>query len=438
MSALSFIHLSDIHFVKTSGNVADIDQGLRESIILDIENNAKDYLNTVTGVLVSGDIAFSGTSAEYEKAQKFLFRITEVLGIEQSNVYCVPGNHDVNQNIPKQSNAIYEAQCALDNTENLDAADRIFEKKLNDIYYKDIMFNTINEYNEFAGKFECSINPELLNWRNFFDLDYGMSLYLHGINSSFISNADDHKRKDDNRPMYIGQAQLPDRIDDTVCMILCHHPPECWKFLDVVQEKLNRRADIQLYGHKHTQNIILNKENVIVCSGATHPVRGNDWVPRYNWLIIDCILVNDKRVIRVKIYPRVLDSNRDVFIADTEQCDGKNYIEHILDIDIKRRKHLKDPVNEKCDIENELSDKIISAMGYNDNEPLINKREMVYEFLSLPYPTRIRILTELNLMEDCDIGRADYRSVNRIIDSAVHKNQLKNLWDKVKEFNYEK
>ena len=59
MGKISFIHLSDIHFRKTSGNSSDIDDDLRQAVLTDIQYNAKENLENIRGVLLSGDIAFA-------------------------------------------------------------------------------------------------------------------------------------------------------------------------------------------------------------------------------------------------------------------------------------------------------------------------------------------------------------------------------------------
>lgn len=37
MGEISFIHLSDIHFRKTSGNSSDIDDDLKQAVLTDIK-----------------------------------------------------------------------------------------------------------------------------------------------------------------------------------------------------------------------------------------------------------------------------------------------------------------------------------------------------------------------------------------------------------------
>ncbi len=87
MGKVSFIHLSDIHFVKSSNNPADIDKDLRDAIITDLTLNAKKALENVAGILVTGDVAFSGISSEYEIAKSYLNEIADIFSIMPSDIY---------------------------------------------------------------------------------------------------------------------------------------------------------------------------------------------------------------------------------------------------------------------------------------------------------------------------------------------------------------
>lgn len=432
MGKISFIHLSDIHFVKTSGNPADVDQDLRNAVITDIRINAKKYLGKVDGVLISGDIAFSGNKKEYEIAKVFLEEITSVFNISKSSVYCVPGNHDVNQSISKGSPSVYDSQCKLDSIESLDEADKEFERKINDGCYNDLLFKTTQDYNDFASMFECNTFADTINWSHKFDLDYNMTLNIHGMNSCFISNADDHKNGIEDRLMYIGQAQIPNREQDTVVLSLCHHPPDFWKFQSDIQEKINKRADIQLYGHKHTQSILLASENIIITAGATHPVRGDGWNPRYNWITIECLMIDNKRGIKVEIYPRVLDKSRDRFIPDVEFCSESNFVEHILRIDEKRERDLSDMY--LCGMRNDKVNKQdIKDEQVESDKNHICQRDLLYKFFDLSFIRQTEILVELDLLDESDREKRYSNIIRKIIDKAKLNNKMDMLWDKINQ-----
>lgn len=52
-----------------------------------------------TGVLVTGDIAFSGQRSEYQSAASWLLGLCRAIECPDENVWVVPGNHDVDRKI---------------------------------------------------------------------------------------------------------------------------------------------------------------------------------------------------------------------------------------------------------------------------------------------------------------------------------------------------
>lgn len=63
----------------------------------------------------------------------------------------------------------------------------------------------------------------------------------------------------------------------------------------------------------HSQSVEIMDENVTLYSGAVHPTRTVDWLPRYNWITISSKTENDERILKVKIYPRCLTADRNSF-----------------------------------------------------------------------------------------------------------------------------
>ena len=51
----------------------------------------------IDGVLVTGDLAYSGTLEEYAAAGKFLDELTEGVGCPRTAVRVIPGNHDIHR-----------------------------------------------------------------------------------------------------------------------------------------------------------------------------------------------------------------------------------------------------------------------------------------------------------------------------------------------------
>lgn len=415
MHRIAFIQLSDIHFVKSSGDPADIDKELRELIMVDIEVNAKNQIPKFDGVLLCGDIAFSGQEYEYKNAMDFLRQITSKLSIDISSVYCVPGNHDVDQKVAAGRKFIYDLQNKLDHQSTLDKADGEFERILRDEECKRIFFDPLQNYNNFATQFSCNIGAENLLWKASFNLDHGMGLNLYGMNSCLISNSDDNKVEGDKRLMYIGQNQIPGYEKNVVGMSLCHHPPECWKFKSDLLSRVNQRVDIQMYGHMHEQSITCNDKNLMLFSGATHPARGTDWKPCYNWITVECVLEEERRLIKVVVYPRILTEERDRFAPDMKVCKGKLYFEYFIDIDNKQ----VDFYSDKKYIECEEQD---SELDISDHrKPENNYRKVTFCFSNMTMVEQRKILIEHGLFEEKYSGENYARYLKDIFLRAREK-----------------
>lgn len=166
MGEISFIHLSDIHFRRTSGNSYDIDSDLRNAVLMDIKYNLKKDVGNVNGILLGGDIAFAGREDEYKIANSFLKEIAVSLGKEECNIFCVPGNHDVNQDITRQSRSVYVAQCDIDSAQNLDEADWLLEKYMLDSSNSNLLYKPVEQYNKFAELYACNIVQKNLYGKN--------------------------------------------------------------------------------------------------------------------------------------------------------------------------------------------------------------------------------------------------------------------------------
>lgn len=413
MKEISFIHLSDIHFSKFSGNPADIDEDIRNAILTDLRINAQPALSNVKGILLGGDIAYMGLKKEYENACSFLRNISQILKIDEKSVYCVPGNHDVNQQRIKESRSIYSAQSEIESAKTLDSADKILEAYTLDEANPNLLYTALEQYNNFAARYNCNINSQKPIWIEEFGLEHGMSLKICGMNSCLISSHEDHKVPGIVRKMFINQTQIPPYEEGVAWVSLCHHPIDLWLFGEELQGKFDKRADIQLFGHKHEEVLDDKDERLRITAGAAHPVRGKDWNPRYNWISFKCIKNNKDRCLEVKIYPRVLSKDRDRFIADLENCPKDIFCKYTINIDGKRRKNLQDV---KC-VEKE------GAMNVDRNTRIMQntEKEIVYYFFDLSYIRQTEILYKLNLFKDEYAGKEYIDIIEDILDNArVH------------------
>jgi predicted MPP superfamily phosphohydrolase len=192
LSALSFIHLSDIHFTTVSGDKYDLDHDLRNELLRDLTNSLQQNLGQFAGVLVCGDIAFSGKSEEYQEALTFLAELCSTIGIKEEAVFCVPGNHDVDQSIPRNSAIIKALQDTISAKQTRDEIDKTIGSLSRDTPNNTLLYSPIKCYNEeFAGKFGCYIKPEEPTWSYDFHFDK-YTLRLIGLNCVFRQHPDTH------------------------------------------------------------------------------------------------------------------------------------------------------------------------------------------------------------------------------------------------------
>lgn len=349
---LSFIHMSDIHFRFYSGDPYDLDNPLRKAMINDLKNCALKCLKNVKGILVCGDLAYSGKEEEFQIANKFLEELAEVSGCSLENVFCVAGNHDVDQSVIRNSYIIETLQKELKRVdcENSDNLDNILRKIQKDSQIKGLLYTPIENYNKFADSLLSSYTVKNQNWERKIKLDEKYTLKLWGMNSVFVSNHKDHQDDNGNwlpdgqeRKMIINYSQIPTPENNVIHMTLCHHPVQCWNNKRL-EEMMDGRVKLQLYGHKHIQSIDADSKRIRINTGALHPERGKDWIPLYNWISLS--IWGNKLI--VKIYPRIYNNIIGKFCKDEKNCDtDSEYKEFELLLDDFTDNY---NVEEKCDV----------------------------------------------------------------------------------------
>lgn len=424
---LAFLHLSDIHFNKYSGDSYDVDNDLRNEVILDIVNRCKKNIPVIDGILICGDIAFSGQEDEYIFASEFLDQICKDLSIDRTHIFCVPGNHDVDQNITRNTLSVKLLQQQLENTKSQAAYDDCLAKILHSPQDAEMIISPIKRYNEtFAAQYSCDYTKNKLMWQSSFSFDAGYNLCLVGLNSTMISSEKDHISKTSEKQMCIGNCQIPTRNPHTVYLSLCHHPPECWRDPEKkLSEKMNDRVAVQLYGHKHVQTIRYTEKTLIVGSGATHPCRTyGEWTPRYNWITLS---VDDSRgtpYLIVRIYPRVLNEAQTAFGPEKDLPDGTEYREY--QISLERMDNNENCLEDAKTIQEKTLD--VPKVSVDSWE-----RKFIYDFMNLSYFRRRDILAKLNLDRPEDGETRHICLLDCYIERAKEQNCVEQLIEEVRK-----
>jgi predicted MPP superfamily phosphohydrolase len=425
MDKLILVHLSDIHFTKSSGTtVHDLDADIRNELLRDASKLTKD-IGAATGVLVTGDMAFSGQKEEYKRAADWLLEFCRGIGCPEESVWVVPGNHDVDRKLASSKiTRTFHDNIRSKGEPSIDAELREISS---DRQSAEALLAPLAEYNAFAARFQCSISAEKPFWERDVELACGTIIRLRGLCSVLVSNAHDSKG---NMVLGTAQASVP-RIDGVEYLTLCHHPPDWLQDQDGVVKHLESKVRIQLFGHKHSQRVQTINQTLRLTAGAMHPERTDrDWVPTYN--IIE-IARRDNERIGVRLFQRRWDQTDCRFVAEHNPDNGKDHREFVWQGCPRPAAKVRQASEsrEVTRLEPAVSGVVAAKTTATESEampPPNHERRLTYRFLTLPFRHQIAIAQSLNVLTDDDHALSDEALFRELFKRAVAAGLLAKLW----------
>lgn len=423
--SLNFVHLSDIHFVRgLSGESAyDLDEIVRNEVKRDAEKVRPLLEGEVNGILVTGDIAFAGKTPEYVLALKWLAELADELRCDREYVWCVPGNHDVDQADVKRYTAIPLVHADLHGAG--DKLDDRLRYHLENENTGPLLLAPLQNYNEqFAAKFGCITSPRKLWWEDDFILNDGSTLTLRGLNSVLISGPEDDR---DTAKMLVGSAQTEFlRRDGVEYLTLCHHPPDWLVDGDNTREALCAYSRIQLFGHKHAQRVEQVNQTLWICAGAVHPVRTErNWIPRYNYLSLRVTGTGPERQLVVDVFSRVWSRAERRFVRESLSDDGGAQRFSLRIGDWKGG----ETMGQAAAFSDEGRSPRVDRP--EEGQMRLNRKKLLYRFLGLSYHRRISLMRRFKLIEPGEEKLPDIDLFAGCFERARTKNVLDAFWDAV-------
>jgi hypothetical protein len=427
------LHLSDIHFrLGRSGTIHDLDSDLRgqlEKSAVELRNK----LGTVHGVVVSGDIAYSGLKDEYDIATAWLSRLCGLLECDTQNVWTVPGNHDIEREVIKRSNQLKLLHREL-RTGEVDRLDeRLRQYLLDDLEAGAMLFRPLAQYNAFALQFRCNVDEKRLYWEHNLVLNDASTLRIRGATSTIVSDEDDKKQ---SAPLVVGSAQsLLSECDGVEHMFVCHHPPD-WLIDEEIDDHLRLRSRLQLFGHKHTARLYNVGDSLRISAGATHPDRDESpWEPAFNAISIFVKNANERRTMELDVYPRVWSKKDLSFKPELSKTGTEN---HHWTFGLPRWVAPITPTGAEAilehvgSVEKAAETSVLEAQQSSTGGRLVNPaRRLTYRFMSLPYQMRLEVAQELKLIENEDSGLQDPQRYEAYFRRARERKLLAKLWEAV-------
>jgi predicted phosphodiesterase len=419
---LTFVHLSDIHFILAFSNESpfDIDKAVRDAILNDAKN-LRDKVGPVSGILISGDIAFAGKAGEYKTALDWLAQLTEILNCEKEYLWCIPGNHDIDQSVLKENTAISAVHDRLRKTADKDSQ---LKKDLELENTGRLLFSPLKAYSEeFATRLGCFSHPKQPWWTDDLVLNDGSTLRLRGLNSVLISGLEDN---DKENKMLLGAIQTEyGRAEGVEYLTLCHHPTDWLLDKDAVDEALLAYSRIQLFGHKHVQKANKMDETLWLVAGAVHPERTKPgWLPRYNFLSIEVEGKGKDRFMSVDVYARVWSQTERQFTREQGSYDGefRNYR-------LKLPEWRPEMIAQKEVTPG--SEPLTPNPGEGQKGLNLNRKKLLFRFIGLPHHSKVAIMKKFGLWEESDQKLPDAEIFAACFERAKNKGVLDAVWDAV-------
>ncbi len=263
--SISILHLSDIHFKKKNNNIFE----RQEQLFNSIKNELEDGVTLI--IVVTGDIAFSGSIEEYKQAKLLLDYICDSVQKYHNNITVryvfTPGNHDCNFSKDSGTRKLWQKEI-------ISKPDLIDDESIA------ICTSIQQEYFDFINSLDgvkeslSNISNNLFN-RYEFKID-NFTIAFNSFNTAWLSKIDENQAEiifPLNKIMVDDISSLG--ADFTISL---HHHPLHWLQHTNIRELesfINKTSDIVLTGHEHSvsatikDNMYSNEEYILHIEGAT-------------------------------------------------------------------------------------------------------------------------------------------------------------------------
>lgn len=326
-----FIHLSDIHFGQEKGGQIVVNDDVKARLIDDATGKIKTLApdGTVSGIIVSGDIAFAGKENEYAQAAEWLDKLACALNLAANNVIVVPGNHDIDRDE-------ITAGCRLMIANIAQVGESALDEFLKSDRDRELLYGKFKGYRPFAEGYNCPLDAKGGNAGiRTVKIAEGRQLRIIGLNSALLCSAVDKEGQ-----LLLGKRQrvLPPPTAGEELIVICHHPLKWLQDSEDAGRYVRARARILITGHEHSPAVRLEAKAdgaqiLHIEAGAAVPLQASE---RYNYTynILEIAWDPDANGLVVYVYSRAWDDELKSFaqredpIRHALRCDNFEKLEH--------------------------------------------------------------------------------------------------------------
>jgi predicted phosphodiesterase len=416
----------------------DPNRPFRTELIRDARARVK-TLGPVAAILVAGDIAYRGIAEEYAAAFEWLTELAEAAGCALTDVFVVPGNHDVDQAVIKSEVSVRNAQLAIASaTAN---RERALLEQFHDSQAGHSLFAPIAAYNTFAANFDCQVFPKTrLAWQQERPIADGIKLRFHGLTSTLLSGSGAAVGQVDTKgKLYLSPMQtVLDVPDGVVNVVLCHHPPDWFSDHEAIEDAICGRASVHFFGHKHRQRISQDTSHVRFAAGAVNPDRHEpDWRPGYN--LVNLNIAEDGGMLFLDINARLLEwqTNPDGFQTRRNEDSGDNF-HHRIKLRVARKavEGLRAGPAVAEPVEPPTPTAVVSESVVADEQGTMTEaitRAFILDFWSITSSQRREITQRHDLVAEGEISLPEPERYARALQRASEQGLLRQLVNEVRQ-----
>ncbi|MFD2675974.1 metallophosphoesterase [Camelimonas lactis] len=412
-AAVLILHLSDIHFRESEiGTTQDPNVHLRNEIRRDVIAQCR-KLGPPDVIIVGGDVAFAGSTKEFNFATDWLQDLCDACGGTLQSVFVCPGNHDVVRDLADRN----LVQLVHDKIKSSSDPSAEIANQMRDRDARRLMYESLDNYNTFALQFFCDLlPPDRTRATRDLLLNDGSTLRLWGLNTAFISSG-----KDKEGDLFVDPASFQiTRHDGVTNLVVAHHHLSWLREGIQFGYYLADVAPIQIFGHVHTNRIDMNVDYMRLTASAANPDRYEPgWEPGYNLLEVEVIRHDEQRKLRLRAHVRVWQEAPGGFEA--KRYKGSDVWEHTIPLEpwdappaiaIPSPEHIVD------------TDRGPPPDGGSAMNSL---RDLGLRFYRLSFSKKSEIAGRLELLEEEDMRQPDYERFRRVLLRANERSQLNEL-----------
>lgn len=287
MRPISWLHISDIHMsVRDSWSQDVVLTAMCEHIG---QQRAED--TPVDFVLVTGDLACSGTPDEYELVAKFFDDLSATSDVPKKRIFCIPGNHDIDRK--RQKLSFLGGRASLQDQQRIDAVLGAREDL-------EPLLQRQKSYRDFQGTYfadqDRTPTEDSLGYVSWLTID-DVRLAIVGLDSAWLAEGgiDDHGKLLVGERQVINACKLVQDSSDPahVIVAMAHHPFHLLQDCDrrPVMYRIESACHFFHCGHLHEPEARMTGANGTGCltlaAGASYVTR--QWPNSYSIVTLDLL-----------------------------------------------------------------------------------------------------------------------------------------------------